>query len=152
MIVHRKSIIDILPEESEWSTIESHTSDWGDWGPPNWHWLDVPQARSQYITVTNGQRYVKCHQPGNSLVILDFNEYNVKHALANRNPAVCSASEREYPLFAEKVACGLPYLKITTQVDDEYDDLMINDNAIVGIRVRSQVCLFLLEMILMKNV
>lgn len=140
MIVHRQSVVDLLPAECEWFTSPYHTTDWNDWGPPKCHWIFQPQ--STYITVTNGQRYVKYDAsegfgPG-SLTVLDFNKQTTEHACANRSLGTCLSSELVHPVFAETILRNLPYLQITTQANGDYTGVMMNDNAIVGMHVRSE--------------
>ncbi len=73
IIVHRKSLIKLLPPQSEWSRIDGPmVLEWEEWGPGITHWIENDPAVDIFVTLPYGQRYVHA---GAALTILDFNRY-----------------------------------------------------------------------------
>ncbi|KAF9441512.1 hypothetical protein P691DRAFT_791239 [Macrolepiota fuliginosa MF-IS2] len=137
-VVHRQSILDLLPPEMEWPSLQAQTTAWDFWGPSRTCLFNNMRFAEGYITATNGQRYIlHSAEPRqkSQLRLLDFNRYKIKRSLAKGSPRVQLGMQSE-PLnhfFAQSETDALPFLEIVADVDRSYHGVMINDSAILGL-------------------
>ncbi|KAF9441511.1 hypothetical protein P691DRAFT_715119 [Macrolepiota fuliginosa MF-IS2] len=144
MVVHRYSIMKLLPPPSDWSIISCQTHEWQEWGPSISSWIASDEILSGDITVSNGQRHVLhgLHAPrvvGETpapLTIQNFNPYSVRRALADAGMQVRTKRVLEHPIFCEPITCRLPYVEVISDEEYPYRRVSITDNAIIGRKYR----------------
>jgi hypothetical protein len=136
------------------ATIDLHRDDnididipWEAWGPQCTRWIDAEDFSIRYITATAGQRMVAiAHDaPGfpSPVHLLNFNETDVRVQRA-RGPVdgphttvrVVESSMLSIEPFAHPIASWLPYVDILSKANFDYGAVLINDENIIGARVR----------------
>jgi hypothetical protein len=132
---------------------------WSEWGPFTTRWFVLHTFQSmRWKTTTAGQRAVTLEDTiPTSIIVRDFNPYAVRAARA-----LASASEqsqqgdwiKQLPngnqmtlkeddsvliagsIFKEAMRSSLPYVEIVTQDVYDYDGVMVDDQRILGFKVR----------------
>jgi len=166
LIVHRRGLLTHIPAAHRACAPFCPTPEptpalvevpWSVWGPPAtrlFAWNPTPMC---YIETTAGQRAVilEDYMP-TPIIVRDFNPYAVRAAralapvgqsqqvdwgkrLPNGNrmslkveDSVLSAGS----IFKEDVCSSLPYIEVVTQGEYQYDGVMMDDERILGFRVR----------------
>jgi hypothetical protein len=122
---------------------------WSEWGPPITRWFDSDDIATEYVTSTCGQRWVQISAGArlnpSPIRILDFNPYHVRRLglgyqmeTSTSNIRVQSSREllQSSGLFEEEVWSELPYVECVSKEQFDYDDVMVDEERIVGLRVR----------------
>jgi len=131
---------------------------WAAWGVPATRWFEGDPASMRWITTTAGQRSVTMENGGlTPIIVRDFNPYAVRAARAlaaasgnshkgnwskelpngNRmtlkveDSVIAAGSE-----FEEDVRSSLPYVEIVTQAKYRYEGVLIDEERILGLKVR----------------
>jgi hypothetical protein len=122
-------------------------------------WFEDDPALMRWITTTAGQRSVTMEDGAPTPVIVrDFNPYAVRAAravaatsgqwqqgnwskqLPNGNRMALKVKDSVISagsIFEEDVRSSLPYVEIVTQTEYEYDGVLIDEERILGLKVRS---------------
>jgi hypothetical protein len=129
MIVHRHSIMNLLPSRSNWLTMtEPQTTDWNAWGPPVTLWNKMQPF--SHITTTNGQRYIQSTGYRNGEPFLqDFNNYGAKDW--RENPSTFVPEQ----LFLDPITSELPFSRVYSGIQPACEYLSLADGIIVGTQV-----------------
>jgi hypothetical protein len=132
---------------------------WDVWGVSATRWFEGDHASTRWITTTAGQRSVTMEDGAPTpVVVRDFNPYAVRAAralaatsgqwqqgnwsrqLPNGNrmslkvkDSVISAGS----IFEEDVRSSLPCVETVTQTEYDYDGVLIDEERILGLKVRS---------------
>ena len=131
---------------------------WSAWGPTATRWFVGDPSSMAWITTTTGQRIVTLEaRTPTPIVVRDFNPYTVR---ATRALAAANGGSRQGnwsmqlpngnwktlkvkdsvlaagPLFKEDVRSSLPYVETVTQGEYHYDGVMMDDERILGVKVR----------------
>ena len=133
---------------------------WPTWGPPATRWFKGEHTSTGWITRTAGQRAIALEKSiPTPIKMRDFNPYAVRAACAL---AAASASEQSKqgnwskqlsngnrmtlnvedsvliagPIFKDDVWSSLPYIEIVTQNEYLYVGVMVDDQRILGLKVR----------------
>jgi len=130
---------------------------WSAWGPSATHWSLSNSTSMSWITTTAGQRVVTLEDRIPSpIIVRDFNPYVVRAAralatasgqskegkwrkLPNENRAILKVEGSVLPagsVFEEDVLSFLPYVEIVTQREYHYEGVMIDEERILGLKVR----------------
>ena len=164
-IVHRRALIAHIPRAQRACApfravagAEPTTVPWSAWGVPVTRWFDYdPWMR--WITTAAGQRVVMMedYTPA-PIVVRDFNPYAVRAALAreaaqgrtqeceksqvlpNGNRQTVKVEADVIPagsIFREEVRSALPYFETVTQTRYGYEGVVIDEERILGLEVRS---------------
>jgi len=142
----------------EASTLDIVHVPWPEWGPAATRWFKEECTSMSWITRTAGQRAVTLRDSMPSpIIVRDFNPYAVRAACAqasasgktqhgnwsmqlpNGNWKTVNVMESVLdagPTFEEDVRSSLPYVEIVTQNKYHYDGVMIDDQRILGFKVR----------------
>lgn len=133
MIVHRHSIMNLLPSRADWSTmLGPRITDWNFWGPPVALWDKMPVPFS-HITTTHGQRYVQfTAYPYGELFLQDFNKYNAKR-FSTENPSTFIPDH----IFRDPIRSELPFTKVLSGLQPLCEYMSLADGIIVGTQVRA---------------
>jgi hypothetical protein len=133
MIVHRDSLVNLLPSRDKWSTmIDLPTIHWDTWGCSVALWrngrygIGLPSA-------TNGQRIVDTPimNLNTNTTLKDFNKYNVHRSQEKERNHFIFENE----IFLHSIISHLPFLEITSPVISNYNKVVIGDGLMVGIKV-----------------
>jgi hypothetical protein len=131
---------------------------WSAWGPGSTRWFEWGNQSVPWMTTTAGQRTVTLEDrmPG-SILLRDFNPYAVRAArslagasgqsqqgnwakqLPNGNQMTLIVEDSVLTagsIFEEDVRSSLPYVEIGTQRKYQYDGVLIDDERILGVKVR----------------
>jgi len=131
---------------------------WSVWGPPAtrlFMWNPTPMC---YIETTAGQRAITLEdRMPTPIIVRDFNPYAVRAARALASASGQSSQgnwSKQLPngnrmflkvedsvlaagsIFKEDVCSSLPYVEVVTQDEYQYDGVMMDDERILGFRVR----------------
>ena len=131
---------------------------WSAWGPSATRWFLGNAPSMAWITTTTGQRMVTLEDGmPTSIIVRDFNPYAVRatRALAatsgesqrgnwstqlqNGNWKTLKVKDSVFtagPIFKEDVRSSLPYVEIVTQDEYHYDGVMMDDERVLGLKVR----------------
>ena len=174
-IVHRRALIAHIPPAQRSCApfravagAELTTVPWSAWGIPVTRWLRSDPS-SGWITTTAGQRAVMMEDGTSTpIIVRDFNPYAVRAALAqgrmqqecdhdvreksrvlpNGNKQTVKVEEVVIPagsIFREDVRSALPYIETVTQTRYGYDGVLMDEERILGLEVRSLlVCIHVL--------
>ncbi|KAH9059215.1 hypothetical protein EDB87DRAFT_1737680, partial [Lactarius vividus] len=137
---------------------------WSAWGTPVTRWFESDPASMRWITTTSGQRAVTMEERSPTpIIVRDFNPYAVRAALAheatqgrsqgwdgdaqqqlpNGNRQVLKVAETVilagtvFRPFTEDVRSALPYIETVTQKKYRYEGVLIDEERILGLEVRS---------------
>jgi hypothetical protein len=155
-IVHRRTLVARIPRaqlacapfRSVHGTAPTVVS-WSEWGVPVTRWFESDPASIRWITTTAGQRAVTMEEnTPTPIIVRDFNPYAVRAALAreksrilpNGNKQTLKAEEGVIPagsMFREDVRSALPYIETVTQTRYGYEGVLIDEERILGLEVRS---------------
>ena len=166
-IVHRRALIAHIPCAQRACVpfravtgAEPTTVPWSAWGVPATRWFKSDPS-SGWITTSAGQRAVMMEdRTPTPIIVRDFNPYAVRAALAqgqtqqecdhsvgeksrvlpNGNRQTVKVEEDVIPartIFREDVRSALPYIETVTQARYEYGGVMIDEERILGLEVRS---------------
>ncbi|XP_006464024.1 hypothetical protein AGABI2DRAFT_120826 [Agaricus bisporus var. bisporus H97] len=124
LLVHRDSIMRLLPPSEEWSAVTKHLIlDWDSWGPP----VTAIQRR---VTSTYGQRSLYVSEFG--LRCCDFNKHHVRRSTEVKLPDL-------YEPFmindVNLITTRLPCVEIVSP-SKEFSGKYLADGAVVGMKVR----------------
>lgn len=124
LLVHRDSIMRLLPPSEEWSAVTKHLIlDWDSWGPP----VTAIQRR---VTSTYGQRSLYVSEFG--LRCRDFNKHHVRRSTEVKLPDL-------YEPFmindVNLITTRLPCVEIVSP-SKEFSGKYLADGAAVGMKVR----------------
>jgi hypothetical protein len=131
---------------------------WSAWGPATTRWFEDDLMALSWITTTAGQRSVTI-KGGNTtpIIVRDFNPNSVRAArvlatasgkslqgswstqLPNGNSMSLKAEDSVIAagsMFYEGVRSSLPYVEIVTQTEYDYDGVLIDEERILGLKVR----------------
>ena len=165
-IVHRRTLLSHIPHSQQACTPfhsvlgeAPMTVLWSAWGVPITRWFESDQVSIQWITTTAGQRTVTMEDRSPMPIIVhNFNLYAVRAALArkasqgqtqeckklrvlpNGNRQTIKVEEDVIPagsVFREDVQSALPYIKTVTQTRYGYEGVLIDEERILGLVVRS---------------
>ena len=160
-IVHRRALIAQIPRAAAAADDASTlVLPWSAWGVPVTRWFDSDAASIRWITTTAGQRVVTMEdRKPTPIIVRDFNPHAVSAALAreaaargrsrgcdhgtrlpNGNRQVVKVAEdviRAGAVFMEDVRSALPYIETVTQKTYKYEGLLIDEERILGLEVRS---------------
>src|SRR5712691_7422928 len=132
---------------------------WSAWGPSTTRWFVLHTLQSmRWNTTTAGQRAVALEDTiPTSIIVRDFNPYAVRAAralgaesgqsqegnwtkqLPNGNRMTLNVEDSVLtagPIFKEDVRSSLPYVETVTQDKYPYDGVMIDEERILGLKVR----------------
>ena len=133
---------------------------WPTWGPHATRWFKGEHTSTGWITRTAGQRAVTLEESTPTPIkVRDFNTYAVRAAFALAEASVSGQSKqgnrsKQLPngnqmtlniehsvltagfIFKEDVRSSLPYVEIVTQDEYWYVGVMIDDQRILGLKVR----------------
>ena len=130
---------------------------WSAWGPPATHWSLSNSTSMSWVTTTAGQRAVTLEDRMPSpIIVRDFNPYVVRaaRALATASGQSQEGNRSKPPngnrttlkvegsvltagsIFEEDVWSFLPYVEIETQREYHYEGVMIDEERILGLKVR----------------
>ncbi len=137
---------------------------WEAWGASATRWFEGDPASMRWITTTAGQRAVTMEDGDlTPIIVRDFNPYAVRSARA-RAAAVghlqqrCDWSE-DLPngnvvtlkvddsvlaagsVFKDDVRSSLPYVEVVTRAVYRYEGVLIDEERILGLKVRSRIVL-----------
>ena len=166
-IVHRRALIAHIPRTQRacapFRTVAGAaptTVPWSAWGVPVTRWFESDQS-SRWITTTAGQRAVTMeNRMSTPIIVRDFNPYAVHTALAqgrtqqewdhnvreksrvlpNGNRQTVKVEEDVIlagSIFREDVRSALPYIETVTRARYGYEGVMIDEERILGLEVRS---------------
>ena len=166
-IVHRRALIAHIPRAQRacapFHTVAGAvptTVPWSAWGVPVTRWFESDLS-SRWITTTAGQRAVTMEDcTPTPIIVRDFNPYAVRAALAqgwtqqecdhdvgkksqvlpSGNRQTVNVEEDVIPAgstFREDVRSALPYIETVTQARYGYEGVMIDEERILGLEVRS---------------
>ena len=134
---------------------------WSAWGTAATRWFEFDPASMRWITTTAGQRAVTMEErTPTPIIVRDFNPYAVRAALAREaaqgRPQECERDvQRQLPngnwqvlkveedvipagtMFGEDVRSALPYIETVTQKKYRYEGVMMDEERILGLEVRS---------------
>ena len=165
-IVHRRALLSHIPRAQQacapFRSVLGEaptTVPWSAWGVPVTRWFESDQASIRWITTTAGQRAVTMEDRSPTPIIVhDFNPYAVRAALAretsqgwmqeceksrvlpNGNRQTVKVEEDVIPagsVFREDVRSALPYIETVTQTRYGYEGVLIDEERILGLVVRS---------------
>ena len=133
---------------------------WPTWGPPATRWFKGEHTSTGWITRSAGQRTVTLEKSiPTPIKVRDFNPYAVRTACAlaavsasgqskqgnwskqlpNGNRMTLNVEHSELAagfIFKEGVWSSLPYVEIVTQNEYPYVGVMVDDQRILGLKVR----------------
>ena len=130
---------------------------WSAWGPSAKRWFLSNATSTSWITTTAGQRMVTLEDRIPSpIIVRDFNPYVVRatralatasgqspggnwRKLPNENRTILKVEGSVLPartIFKEDVLSFLPYVEIVTQREYHYEGVMIDEERILGLKVR----------------
>ena len=134
---------------------------WDVWGVSATRWFEDDPASRRWITTTAGQRSVTMEDGASTPVIVrDFNPYAVRAAravaatsgqwqqgnwrkrLPNGNRMALKVKDSVISagsIFEEDVRSSLPYVEIVTQTEYDYDGVFIDEERILGLKVRTRI-------------
>jgi len=137
---------------------------WPTWGPPVTRWFKGEHTSTGWITRAAGQRTVTLGESiPTPIKVRDFNPYAVRAACAlaaasvsgqlkqgnwskqlpNGNQMTLHVEESmltaDY-IFKEDVRSSLPYVEVVTQNEYHYMGVMVDDQRILGLKVRFESC------------
>lgn len=138
MVVHRHSIMNLLPSCADWSTIsEPRTMDWNDWGPPITSW-DKTSLTIPHLGATNGQRYIQTtEQHYGEPYLQDYNKYIVKR-YSTEKPSTCVPEH----IFLDPIRSELPFIRIYAKMRALCGYFSLADDLILGTQVLCYACYF----------
>ena len=167
-IVHRNALIaQIPPAQRACAPFSSdpetaHTLvPWHAWGVPVTRWFESDPASIRWITTTAGQRAVTMEdRKPTPIIVRDFNPHAVRAALAREDVQegchrggvqrlpngnwqeikVAVDVIRAGTVFREDVRSALPYIETVTQNKYGYEGVLIDEERILGLEVRSFLC------------
>lgn len=134
---------------------------WPVWGPSKSRWFAPSGLANRWITTTCGQRHAIIGLGGERaegepesapITVLDFNQRALRRYMAQRErgepeqdgngvdevnvEVVEGPTELGTALFAERIVSGLPYLRVTTRKSYEYESVLLDEERIIGLKVR----------------
>jgi hypothetical protein len=131
---------------------------WSTWGVAATRWFESDPASVRWITTTAGQRAVAMEDTvPTPIIVRDFNPYTVRAAraravakgqpqhrnwadpLPNGNWMALTVEESVLPAgsaFKEDVRSALPYVETVTCNKYHYEGVLIDEERILGLRVR----------------
>ena len=131
---------------------------WSAWGVAATRWFESDPASMRWITTTAGQRAVAMEDAAlTPIIVRDFNPYTVRTAracaaargqsqqcnwsepLPNGNRTILTVEETVLPagsVFKEDMRSALPYVEIVTQEKYRYQGVLIDEERILGLKVR----------------
>jgi hypothetical protein len=155
-IVHRRALVAHIPRAqlacAPFRSVHGAaptTVPWDAWGVPVTRWFESHPASIRWITTTTGQRAVTIEdRTPTPIIVRDFNPHAVRAALAreksqvlpNGNRQVVKIEEDVIPagsMFREDVRSALPYIETVTQTRYGYEWVLIDEERILGLEVRS---------------
>jgi hypothetical protein len=160
-IVHRRALIAQIPPAHlacapfRYAPGEPTLVPWSAWGVPVTRWFESDPASIRWITTTAGQRAVTMEDnKPTPIIVRDFNPHAVRTAvqgrlreydrrgtqLQNGNRQVLKVAEdviHAGTVFREDVRSALPYIETVTQVRYGYEGVLIDEERILGLEVRS---------------
>ncbi|KII91570.1 hypothetical protein PLICRDRAFT_513043 [Plicaturopsis crispa FD-325 SS-3] len=123
VLVHRRSILDLIPSDIRSRSSESWDDMvWEDWGPSVTRWNNTADIATQWITATTGQRYAfikDSHVSPQRIHVLDFNQNTCRRLRSaqaqdkgTRAPSVSTPPSEELPspIFSQPVLRDSPYV------------------------------------------
>lgn len=164
LFIHRKSLLNICPEASLASSapsqddldttpteIELGIIPWAEWGPPISRWLNAEVMPTRWITTTAGERCVAAVEQHDSqectISILDFNPTRIRRMEAqwsHDSKVYMSVIKNPTSLlsrcFEEPVLSMLPYSVCITPQTYDYDGVLMDEERLIGLRVRFVQC------------
>jgi hypothetical protein len=142
---------------------------WSAWGIAATRWFESDPASVRWITTTAGQRAVAMEDSVRTpIIVRDFNPYTVRTAraraaakgrtqecnwsepLPNGNRTILTVEESVLPAgvaFKEDVRSALPYVEIVTQNVYRYEGVLIDEERILGLKVRLRICVSSLDVL-----
>jgi hypothetical protein len=121
MLVHRHSIMKLLPQ-GDWTAVtKSLILDWNSWGPPI-------TAIKAGVTTTYGQRSLPRSNSG--MGIYDFNTYHVRRSVKTKEPDPYVPYHLAHPVNTK-----LPCVEIASPIQNFSARPHIADGAVMGMNV-----------------
>ena len=159
-IMHRSALLSVVhracaPDGTTRSVVRVP---WSEWGPASTRWFEGERRSVGWISMTAGQRVVTLGDgmPA-SIIVRNFNPYAVRAACAhasasgesqqgirsmqlpNGNRMTLNVMESVLAagrIFKEDVRSSLPYVEIVTENKYHYEGVMIDEQRILGFKVR----------------
>jgi hypothetical protein len=164
-IVHRRALIAQIPSAYRayppFCSIPEPLAaqvPWAAWGPDVTRWFEGDPASMRWITTTAGQRAVTMEDGAPTpIIVRDFNPYAVRSAraraaasdqsqrcnwselLPNGNRMMLKVEDTVLlagSVFKEDVRSSLPYVEVATQAEYRYEGVLIDEERILGLKVR----------------
>lgn len=148
-VVHRAALLRVayMHGFGAWAGVDDAPPvPWEEWGPENTRWGDVDDDFSRWITITAGQREVMLKD--GKFVVKDYNPYAVRRALAELARTVNGEGASRVRVvieptvtvgrthFTSNIETYLPYVEITSEQEYPYEDVMMDEERIIGVTVR----------------
>jgi hypothetical protein len=154
-IVHRRALVAHIPRaqlaSAPFRSVPGAVPTvvpWDAWGVRVTRWFESGPASIRWIT-TAGQRAVTMEDfTPSPIIVRDFNPHAVRAALARKNSRVLPNGNRQVvkieedvipagSIFREDVRSALPYIETVTQTRYGYGGVLIDEERILGLEVRS---------------
>ncbi|KXN88388.1 hypothetical protein AN958_07370 [Leucoagaricus sp. SymC.cos] len=138
MIVHRRSLLGLLPPQNDWLACDTRVVPWSEWGPQHTRWLDSSGNDECFTTISNGQRYVHFLSKNSptTYTVVDFNRYRVHKALEEPRSPVNEPDEEDLQDRGK-----LPCIGTRSTEKVSYNMVFASDTGLVGLDVRFFFCL-----------
>ncbi|EPQ57661.1 hypothetical protein GLOTRDRAFT_74568 [Gloeophyllum trabeum ATCC 11539] len=139
-VVHRSSLLARLAAGAQ--------VPWARWGPRATRWFDSDDVPTRWITTTCGQRYVTtADELPSRVTVMDFGRHAVGRALARAVPVELEDGKRvwvhvlpstlpdQLNVFEEEVTSELPYVETISDLEFEYDAVLMDEERIIGMKM-----------------
>jgi len=138
---------------------------WEAWGVAATRWFEGDPASMRWITTTAGQRAVTMEENSPTpIIVRDFNPYAVRsvraraeasghpqqqqrdwnEVLPNGNRMMLKVEDSVLDagsVFKDDVRSSLPYVEIVTRAEYRYEGVLIDEERILGLKVRTRIAL-----------
>ncbi|KAJ3566659.1 hypothetical protein NP233_g6865 [Leucocoprinus birnbaumii] len=135
MVIHRRSLLRLLPPSDQWLTINPICMDWDQWGPQNTRWFDGFGEAQAFTTISNGQRYIHHLSNGSQLpfTVYDFNRNRIGPTAASSENVAANQTSENREL---QTRGSLPCTATQSQEKVSYNAIFATDTGLLGISGR----------------
>lgn len=134
MVVHRKSLLNLLLPEEQWSKTQILTVPWAQWGPKLTRWFDSPKSTGSFGPIPRGQRYIHYQPqvPPTPYILVDFNSRRVRRALSLKQETISSQEDDIALQERGSLLCTMNRSREAIS----YDAVFMTDTGIIALNVR----------------